>query len=245
MNNSKPFVWVLTGGHLNLIKHLVKKHKIKSALDVVCGNGEIAIMLSGLGVEVISLGTDPGIIERAKHRAVEAGQTPTFLLGDMRDVCSYYPKRCGLITCMGNSLSHLLSNDDIWGTLAQFYTLLMPGGILVIHTLNYDLIYEEQEKSFPLSGLMGTGLTVNVNIESKPGPGNTKLIFNVSTVQKGIEILNRYEFPIRPIYRRELNMLLAELGFKEIKNYGFDARKIESVCWHNVTLAYRPVRPGK
>lgn len=224
---------------------MVKKNNPRLALDVACGNGEIATMLAGLGVEVVSLGTDPGIIERARHRAAEAGQTPTFLLGDMRDVSTYYPKRCDLITCMGNSLSHLTNTDDILGTLAQFYTLLLPGGMLVIHTLNYDLILEEEGKWFPLPEIMGSGLTVTAKLEGKPGLADTRLVFNVITVQKGRAARHRYDFPIRPLYRRELNMLLADLGFKKIKNYCFNGKKAGSDCWHNVTLAYRPAGPGK
>lgn len=147
------------------------------------------MVLSGLGVDVTALGIEQRIIEKARRKAAAAGQNPTFLLGDMRDVSSFNLKRCDLITCMGNSISHLLNTDDMLGTLAQFYTLLQPGGMVLIHTLNYDLILEERVK-------------------------------------------------------RELNMMLSELGFKKIKNYLCDSKKFGYDCCHNITVAYRPVGPG-
>ncbi|AGL01408.1 class I SAM-dependent methyltransferase [Desulfoscipio gibsoniae] len=238
VSDLQPFIWGLTEGHRKIINKLVENNNIKCALDVACGYGETAIMLASLGVEVVSLGTDPRIVERAKHRAVEAGHNPTFLLGDMRDVSTYYAKRCDLITCMGNSLSYLTNTDDIWGTLAQFYTLLLPGGMLVIHTLNYDLIWE-REKKFSLPEFMGSGMTVMAQLQGNPGHGDTKIVFSVVTVQKG-KVTQTFEYPIKPLFCRDLNMLLAEMGFQKIKNYNPDGRKNGNECLHNITLAYRP-----
>lgn len=239
-----PPVWGLTDSQLTLIKHLVEKNNIKTALDAACGSGEVALALSGLGVDVTALGTEQGMIESARRKSA-GGRSPAFLLGDMRDVSGFNLKKCDLITCMGNSISYLLNTDDMLGTLAQFYTLLRPGGIVLIHTLNYDFILEEQVKWFPLPELTGEGLTVTAGLDLSQASGVTKLVFNFIAAQLGKTTGGKYEIPIKPVLRQELNIMLCELGFKKIKNYFGDCKKFDCDCLHNITVAYRPARPEK
>lgn len=239
-----PLVWGLNGGHLRFVKHFVKKNNPKTALDVACGSGEVALALSGLGVDVTILGSEQRMLENTRRKASAAGHNLAFLLGDMRDVASFNLKRCDLITCMGNAISHLLNADDMLGTLAQFYTLLQPGGMVLIHTLNYDRILEEQVKGFPPPELTEEGLTVTAGLDGSPDSGGTKLVFNLIAVQLGKATSKRYEIPVKPVLRWELNMMLCELGFKKIKNYPGDSKKSGCARWHNITVAYRPAGPG-
>lgn len=163
--------------------------------------------------------------------------------GEMRDISRVYRTQCDLIACLKNSLSELLSEEDIWGTLAQMYLKLKPRGILIIHTLNYDRILNEESSQVTVLREYYQGSRVELLFAKKEGGERSNLIFKTVLLngQKDEVII-----AVRPILKKELNLWLAELGFEKIQNYdSFDYKTYNSNGYHRITAAYRPVHPGK
>ena len=68
------------------IEKLLKKHKVKSVLDLTCGTGSQLFWLAKRGYEVVGSDISPGMLKAAEKRA-EKEKTPLkLILGDVRTV---------------------------------------------------------------------------------------------------------------------------------------------------------------
>lgn len=240
--NINDLVFGLDEQQIKFFKNIVEKHNVRTVLDVSCGNGELAVLFARWGKSVTLLVPEPLTIKEINLlKGVPSGFPLEMCLGDMRDISSIYRKRCGLIVCLKNSLSRLLSEEDIWGTLAQMYLKLEPGGMLVIHTLNYDRLLGGDAYLMPVLDGHYQGLRIELFLKRGKGSGNASLIFKVfpDDVLSGQE--KEFIFPVRPVLKKELNLWLTELGFEKIENYDwYDEKTYTSNSSHRITVAYRP-----
>jgi glycine/sarcosine N-methyltransferase len=242
--NASDFAFGLDEQQAKFFKNILENHDIRKVLDVFCGSGELAVLLAQWGKGVTVFVPEPLIIKEINYKSVRAGVQLEICLGDMRDISSLYREQCGLIVCLQNSLSCLLSEEDIWGTLAQMYLKLEPGGILVIHTLNYDYLLQRDLYLIPVLERQYLGLKVKLWLKREKGGEKTKLIFKIAPagIKAGIRVCQEeVRIPVRPIFKKELDFWLTELGFKKIQSYGwFDWKTAANNSCHRITVAYRP-----
>jgi SAM-dependent methyltransferase len=64
----------------------------------------------------------------------------------MQELHLHVHEHFDLVLCMGNSLPHLLNDQDLEAALDGFRTCLRPGGHVVIHLLNYERILDRRER---------------------------------------------------------------------------------------------------
>lgn len=236
--NINNLLFALSEQQINFFKSIFQKNNIHSVLDVCCGNGDFAVLLSKWGKKVTVLEPDPLKIIDLRSKFMQDGVILDICAGEMRDISRVYRTQCDLIACLKNSLSGLLSEEDLWGTLAQMYLKLKPGGILIIHTLNYDRILNEDSSQVTVFREYYQGSRIELLFTNKEGGERASLIFKTDllTGQKDEVII-----PVRPILKKELNLWLAELGFEKIKNYdSFDCKTNNADGYHRITAAYRP-----
>jgi len=234
--NNLPFA--LSEQQINIFKSVLQKNKINTILDVSCGNGDFAVLLSKWGKKVTVLEPDPLKIIDLRSKFEQDGFTIDICAGEMRDLSRIYRTQSDLISCLKNSLSELLSVEDIWGTLAQMYLKLKPSGILIIHTLNYDRILNEDSSQVTVLREYYQGSIIELLFMNMEGGERANLIFKTVLLngQKDEVII-----PVRPILKKELNLWLAELGFEKIKNDdSFDCKSSNTNGYHRITVAYRP-----
>ncbi|NLJ56579.1 MAG: class I SAM-dependent methyltransferase [Firmicutes bacterium] len=243
--NAGDFAFGLDEQQIRFFKEIINKHAIQKVLDVFCGNGELAVLLAQWDKDVTVFVPEPLLIKEINSKSIQAGVKLGICLGDMRDISALYREQCGLIVCLQNSLSCLLSKEDICGTLAQMYLKLKPGGVLVMHTLNYDYLLKRDH--CPVSVLERQHAGLKIKLWLKPGKERekAKLIFDVVPADgkngahpgPGEEII----VPVRPLFKKELDLWLTELGYKKIKSYGwFDCKTALNNSCHRITVASRP-----
>lgn len=226
---------------VTLLKDLLARYDVKSVLDVACGNGDAAILLAGMGKSVTAMDQDFARVKRVHLKSILAGVQLEVACGDMRDLSSVYKHKCNLIMCLRNSLSRLVNEADIWGTLAQMYLALEPEGLLVIQTFDYDRLFRENNYTFTEIDDYYNDLGVKVFFEEGHEKANAKFIFQVFNHYLPERKAERIAFPVRPIFQKELDMWLAELGFGKIENCGSLTDNYCTVgAWQTVTVAYRP-----
>ena len=130
-------------------RELTRRFNIASAVDAACGTGLFAIELARCGVEVVGSDISPGMLKSAPSNAASAtvdANLCSWVQAPMQELSQRISGARDAVVCMGNSIPHLLTDDDLNRTLAGFATLLTPSGVLAIHLLNYSRVLSQGER---------------------------------------------------------------------------------------------------
>ncbi|RSK25650.1 class I SAM-dependent methyltransferase [Bacillus sp. HMF5848] len=121
----------------------------KSLLDVAAGTGNQAVELAKLGYNVTAVDLDPSMVHSINRKATEQQVTIHTDILNMIDIKSLQPLSYDTITCIGNSLSHLSSIDEITQALQGFTKVLNKNGTIIIQIVNYNRIFAHSIKQLP------------------------------------------------------------------------------------------------
>jgi SAM-dependent methyltransferase len=109
-------------------------------LDVACGSGGYSVELAKKGFKVTAVDLDEEMVRLAKEKAARENVSINALACDMRSLKEKLSGKFHLIFCIGNSIVHLGTIEEIRRVLAQAYTLLEDNGVIALQTINYDRI---------------------------------------------------------------------------------------------------------
>jgi glycine/sarcosine N-methyltransferase len=199
-------------------RRLVNLHQIRTALDAGCGTGFHSLLLSRLGVEVTATDVSGEMVERVRHHARDAGLAVTTVQSDFRTLASRVAAPFDAIFCLGNSLPHLLAEEDLGSALKNFHTLLRPGGVVILQILNYERILAGRER---VLNVRTSGGATYVRFYDYDLPGGL-LRFNILTLDEkqggGSHVLD--SLLLRPWKRGEIDAHLTRCGFTDATAYG-------------------------
>lgn len=121
-----------------------------SLLDLGCGTGEHSLYFArDAGTRVVGLDRSPAQLDEARR---QAGITPVrFVEGDIARLDASLQERFGSAFCLGNTLVHLLDEEQLEAACQGVHAALLPGGSWVTQILNYERILAMNERSLPLS----------------------------------------------------------------------------------------------
>lgn len=128
------------------IKRIKARYQPKSALDVACGTGMHAVVMSQMDIHAVGADLSPAMLEKAKELAQKNATQVEWINTPMQDLPAHLNEKFDLILCLGNSIPHLLTADDLNTTISGFAQLLHPSGVLLIQLLNYHKILKHKER---------------------------------------------------------------------------------------------------
>ena len=226
---------------IEFFKNVVQKYNIDTVLDIACGKGDVVLLLSKWGKKVTALEKEPLLLQELYARSRLENLNLDILLGDMRDISILYKNRCDLVLSLNNSLSKLSTEKDIWGTLAQVFLKLQPGGLVVIHTLDYERLFKEAVEPVQLLNTSFRGLKAKVFFTLGREGEAPSLVYKIFPDRLSSSKEEEIVKPVWPVMRKDLNMWLAELGFEKIQNINWHgSEREENNNWDLITLAFRP-----
>ncbi|RJP81831.1 MAG: class I SAM-dependent methyltransferase [Candidatus Zixiibacteriota bacterium] len=206
------------------LEKVIAEYKVKSVLDAGCGTGRHCFHFLTLGVEeVVGADASEKVIEVARARAQAVGGETRFVQAEFTELAHKVGGSFNLVTCLGNSLSHLLTYDDLELTLSNFRQLTTSHGAVLVHLMNWDRRLARQDRFIPPKGY--------------PTAEGEKLFFRFfdfheELVTMNLVIFQKEEGPdlkwshrvisttLRPWRREILLMALDDAGLKLEREYG-------------------------
>ena len=193
-------------------------------MDTACGTGRHAIALASHGFQVSGSDLFPEMVSLADGNAKAAGTKVTFRTAGFGNISESFgqPGEFDAVLCLGNSLPHVDTDEDLNKTLRDFKNLLRPGGMLMLQMRNFDLVMGEKKRWMEPQSL-NEGSTEWLFLRFYDFEDNGKIQFNILSLYRKANLPWETQLTstqLMPIYSQELKDDLALLGFKDIKLYG-------------------------
>ena len=211
---------------LNFVLQSLKNPKGLSVLDIGCGTGNLSFELAKHFNEVIAIDLDEAMLEKARQKSTDRIQ---FLNKDMLIIEKEFGQNTfDAVICFGNTLVHLDGPESILDFFIQSRKILKNNGKLLLQTINYDRIIEQEIKGLPTIENDKIMFVRNYRLHTDQKTIDFETILTVK--DSGQQIINAIRlYPLRNV---ELINLLMQAGFKDIffyKNFNRDVITGESI----------------
>ncbi|UMZ72585.1 class I SAM-dependent methyltransferase [Natranaerofaba carboxydovora] len=211
-------------------------------LDIGCGTGEYIEGLLARGFDVYGIDFSYKMVDIARSK-VTGDKKDCIKVGDMKQP---YPFNLNLyfdgIYSIGNTLVHLDDLDQVNATIGLAYSRLNKDGKLLIQIINYDQP-EVLYKKFPVLEAEEGLVKFYRSYEPADNPKDVyKVLFKTKLEltekerndKKVLEDTNK----LLMLKRGELENILEEVGFRDIKFYGdFDFNTWSKTSNNTIALA--------
>ncbi len=108
---------------------LMERYGITTALDAGAGTGFHSLLLGQLGADMTAMDVSKKMLERVKAHAKDLRIKIDLVESSFQDLPRKLNKKFDAVLCMGNSLPHLLSHEELVRSLKNFSVRLHPGGV--------------------------------------------------------------------------------------------------------------------
>ena len=184
-----------------------KKHKV---IDVATGTGFHSVQLIKAGFDVTSADGNADMLVRAFENGKERGVIVSTVHADWRSLTKHVHGKYDAVICLGNSFTHLFTEQDRRRALAEFYSSLNHHGVLILDQRNYDRILDEGFSSKHAYYYCGD------QVKAEPEYVDEGLArFRYQFPDESEFHLNM--FPLRKDYTRKM---ITEAGFQRVHTYG-------------------------
>ncbi len=114
----------------------VKAGAAMVAIDLGAGFGMHAVPLARAGCAVTAVDDSSILLEELRTRA--AGLPIRVMEGDLLNVHRYVTAPPNLVLCMGDTLTHIQSKQEVEGLFAEVSGILAPGGLFAMTFRDYS-----------------------------------------------------------------------------------------------------------
>jgi glycine/sarcosine N-methyltransferase len=192
-------------------------------LDLGCGTGEHSRFLASAGFEVTGVDSSPAMLAAAREGV--SGGNPKFVEGDLEEVGTIVGEGFGAALCLGNTAPHLTEPASLRRFLGGLASRLLPGAPFLLQVLNYDRIFEKDERVLPVNVRTdGEGPVVFLRLMD-PRPDGT-VVFNPTSLrwrpgeEPPVSVTASRNVLLRGYRRAELAAALVGAGFAEPSCFG-------------------------
>jgi glycine/sarcosine N-methyltransferase len=182
--------------------------------DLGCGTGLDSIALTLNGLNVTAFDISKGMLDKASEKARILNLQIDFQNYSLADIPSGYNNRFSFAVSMGNTLANL-DMAEIKRAVNNIYSILIPGGKLLLQILNYEKVIKKKERIVKI-----TEEEEKYYVRFYDFHADT-LDFNILSFDKK-ELKNKQLVTTKlyPYTYNELTELLSAQGFSEIKYFG-------------------------
>ena len=103
--------------------------KPRTAVDLACGTGSVALILAEMGLEVTGVDMSEEMLTVAMDKVSEMDYPPMFVCQSLQELS--IPRGVDLAVCALDSLDYITNPDDCREAIRRIYRALNPGGIFI------------------------------------------------------------------------------------------------------------------
>jgi ubiquinone/menaquinone biosynthesis C-methylase UbiE len=199
-----------------VLRSLVEHYAITTALDAGCGTGFHSLVLAQLGVHVTAVDISSEMLAALRRHSEELKVSVRAVQADFGNIPDVLTTRFDAVFCLGNSLVHFFSEDEVRQALRAFASVLKPKALVVIQLLNYDRILSERTAILATREVEGTKFVRYYDY------GKERLRFNVAKISNHRDSTEQsvISVPLRPLRKDELVQHLMDVGFRDVHCFG-------------------------
>lgn len=101
----------------------------RTAVDLACGTGSVAILLSEMGMQVVGVDMSEEMLCQANQKAQELENPPIFVCQQLQRL--QLPRGVDLAVCALDSLDYITDPEDCREAIRRVYRVLNPGGCFI------------------------------------------------------------------------------------------------------------------
>lgn len=208
---------------LPFIENQLGKSNAHRVLDAACGTGMHAIALAKMGFEMAGADLSNKMIQKAASNAKMAAIKVDFNTAGFGDLsCTFGKHKFDALLCLGNSLPHLLSKNELSRAIMDFADCLKPSGILIIQNRNFDAIMKTRQRWMePQSAKEGNSEWLFLRFyDINPDGSITFNILNLHREESQSWDQTVLSTRLRPILAKDLRDDLTSTGFNSVEFFG-------------------------
>ena len=103
--------------------------KPRTAVDLACGTGSVALLLAEQGLRVIAVDMSEDMLAVASQKAAGMNNSPVFVCQRLQQL--HLPRGVDLAVCALDSLDYITDPADCAEAIKRVYKALNPGGIFI------------------------------------------------------------------------------------------------------------------
>jgi len=209
-------------GELPFLERQLKEVGARYVLDTACGTGQHAIALAQCGYEVVGTDVSAGMVRQARENAAAQGVAVSFFEAGFGAIAPAVEGTFDTVLCLGNSLPHVLTREHLLATFQDWFSLLRPGGLLLVQSRNLEHVVAQRDRWMPpRSSRQGEREWLFLRFYDFEADGS--LVFHVVTLTREAESpWQQQETTTRlwPWKYAELVEDLDQAGFSTVKAFG-------------------------
>ncbi len=101
----------------------------RTAVDLACGTGSVALLLAQEGVSVTAVDMSPEMLTVAQQKAQDLPHPPIFVCQPLQAL--HLPRGVDLAVCALDSLDYITNPSECQEAIRRIYQCLNPGGIFI------------------------------------------------------------------------------------------------------------------
>ena len=128
----------------------------RTAVDLACGTGSVALLLSEMGLQVTGVDMSPEMLCMADQKACNMENRPVFACQKLQNL--HLPKGVDLAVCALDGLDYLTQPQDCLQAIKRVYKALNPGGCFIfdvntpekLRAMDGEIFFDEDDDVYCL-----------------------------------------------------------------------------------------------